>query len=261
MSLQALLFDVDGTVADTERFGHRPAYNKAFQELDLGFRWSARLYRELLRQEGGKERIRYYVDHYQPDLGVHQADYDRHPEAWVRMVHQRKSRHFRNYLQRGQVPLRPGIARLLREARRQNLKLALVSNASRDSIQPLMRYGLGDELSAGFDLVVTGDDVKHKKPAPEGYEIAMQRLGLRSDDCIALEDSSMGLRAALAAHLPTVVTVNSNTVGSDFSGAALVVDNLGEPDRATRVISGTMESRFVTLETLQSLLPALQSAA
>ena len=116
MSLRALLFDLDGTLADTERLGHRPAYNRAFKELGLPFRWGPKLYRKLLRHTGGRERLLHYLERYAPDLGDQRQAAESDPRGWARAVHALNSRYFRRLVRRGRVPLRPGVARLMTEA-------------------------------------------------------------------------------------------------------------------------------------------------
>ncbi|TDU32380.1 HAD superfamily hydrolase (TIGR01509 family) [Panacagrimonas perspica] len=261
MTLQALLLDVDGTVADTERHGHRPAYNRAFRKLGLGFRWGPKLYRKLLEQPGGKERLLHYVNHYKPELGLHAAAYAADPHAWVREVHALKSHYFQRYLRKGQVPLRPGVARLIREADAAGLRVALVSNASRASLKPVLRYGLGEELADRIDLIVSGEDVKRKKPAPDTYLLALAKLGLGARECVALEDSAMGLRAAVAAGVPTIVTTNANTEGDDFSSAIMVLDGCGEPDQPVRSARGSFDGPCLTLAQLQGFAESVRSAA
>ena len=253
MTLRALLFDVDGTVADTERYGHRPAYNSAFRKLGLNWHWGPRLYRRLLEQPGGKERLRYYVEHYKPDLAHHATAYTNDPDLWVSQVHELKSRYFQRYLRKGRIPLRPGVARLIREADQAGLHVALVSNASRASLKPVLRYGLGEELATRIDLVVSGEDVGRKKPAPDGYLLALDRLGLSADECVALEDSAMGLRAAVAAGVPTVITTNANTEGEDFSSACAVLDGCGEPDQPVHSAQGPAMGPYLTLDRLREV--------
>lgn len=261
MSLKALLFDVDGTIADTERFGHRPAYNKAFQELGLQFRWNARLYRKLLEQHGGgRERLLHYLDLYEPDLGEHAPTVADDPHEWAREVHVLKSKHFSDLLQQGRVPLRRGVARLIREAHEQGLRVALVSNASHASLKPLIRYALGRDLQASIDLVVGGDQVRHKKPDPEPYRLAMSRLGLRPEECVAIEDSEMGLQAASRAGLATVVTLTSATRGQNFAAAALLLNDLGDPGCPCRVLRGKLSGEYLTLSDLQALAVRPSSA-
>jgi len=254
MTLRAILFDVDGTLADTEALGHRPAYNRAFRELGLQFRWGPKLYRKLLKQPGGRERLRYYFSKYHPPLGEHQAEADASMDAWVSRVHELKSVHFKRYMRHGRVPLRPGIARLMREAREAGLQLAIVTNASRKTLQPVLRYSMGPELAAEVAVIASGEEVTRKKPAPDVYRLAMQRLGVTPSECVALEDSEMGLEAAAAAGVPAVVTLNADTLMQDFTEASLVVSSLGEPGAPMRVIRGQMQGApWVTLETLRQV--------
>lgn len=261
MSLRALLLDVDGTLADTERHGHRPAYNRAFRKLGLGFRWGPKLYRKLLEQPGGKERLLHYVNQYKPELGEHAPAFAADPQNWVRQVHGLKSHYFKRYLRKGQVPLRPGVARLIREADAAGLRVALVSNASRASLKPVLRYGLGEELAERIDLVVCGEDVQRKKPAPDTYLLALSKLGLGPRECVALEDSAVGLRAAVAAGVPTIVTTNANTEDEDFSSAVMVLDGCGEPDQPVRSARGPLEGPCLTLAQLQGFAESARSAA
>lgn len=263
-SLKAILFDVDGTLADTEALGHRPAYNRAFRELGLDFRWGPKLYRKLLRQPGGRERLKHYFQTYQPDLGVHGAEAQSDLDGWVARVHELKSRFFKRYMRRGRVPLRAGVARIMREAREAGLQLAIVTNASRKTLGPVLKYSMGPELAAEVAVIASGEEVAHKKPAPDVYLLAMQRLGVRPSECIALEDSEMGLEAAAAAGLRAVVTVNADTAAQDFSEAALVVSCLGEPGAPARVIKGSLRGQgWVSVKTLQQLCesPVTQARA
>jgi HAD superfamily hydrolase (TIGR01509 family) len=254
MVLKAVLFDVDGTLADTEALGHRPAYNRAFRELGLEFRWGPKLYRKLLRQPGGRERLRYYLQRYQPSLGTHEAEVKNNVDAWVARVHELKSRFFRRYMQRGRVPLRAGIARLMRESVQSGVRLAIVTNASRRTLEPVLKYSMGPELAAVISVIASGEEVSRKKPAPDVYRLAMERLGVRPAECVALEDSEMGLEAAAAAEVHTVVTINSDTLEQDFSEADLVVTSLGEPGAPTRVLKGELSGHpWVTIETLQRI--------
>ena len=254
MSLRAVLFDVDGTLADTETLGHRPAYNRAFRELGFEFRWGPKLYRKLLKQPGGRERIKHFIQQYDPPLGVHADDVRADLDGWVQRVHDLKSYYFKRYMRRGRVPLRAGIARLMREAHASGIKLAIVTNASLKTLQPVLKYTIGPELAAEVAVIASGEEVQHKKPAPDLYQLAMQRLGIVAGDCVALEDSEMGLEAAAAAGVKAVVTVNSDTQEQDFTEASLVVSSLGEPGAPTQVLKGQLHGRgWVTIETLKAL--------
>lgn len=228
--LRAVLFDLDGTLADTEVLGHRPAYNRAFRKLGLGFRWGPKLYRKLLKQPGGKERLLHYLHRYRPELGEHAAAAQADPGLWTRTVHELKSRYFRRLVRRGRVPLRAGVARLMQEARDHGLRVGIVTSASRATVKPMLRHGLGPQLCACVDVLVCGDDVRRKKPYPDLYRLALERLNLPAGDCIAVEDSAAGLAASGAAGIPTLITTNINTAHENFAGAVLVLESLGEPD-------------------------------
>jgi HAD superfamily hydrolase (TIGR01509 family) len=253
MALRALLFDLDGTLAETEAHGHRPSYNRAFRKLGLSFRWGPKLYRRLLAQPSGRERLHHYLRRYQPDLGEHAEAVSESEEAWVEHVHRLKSRYFRRYLRQGKVPLRPGVARLLREASEAGLRLAVVTNASRASVRSFLKYGLGKELTGRIDLVVGGDQISARKPAPDAYHYALKRLKVAPYECIAIEDSAMGLSAARAAGVPTVITVNGDTAGQDFSSATLVLDTLGEPDTPSTVMAGRIDESWLGFKTLRRI--------
>ena len=251
MTLRALLFDLDGTLADTEVLGHRPAYNRAFRKLGLPFRWGPKLYRKLLRQPGGQERLLHYLKRYHPDLGTQQSAVEADPNGWTQAVHALKSRYFRRLVRRGRVPLRPGVARLMAEARAEGLRLAIVTSASRATLRPILRHSLGDELVQSFDVLVCGEDVEQKKPAPDLYLLALRRLDLGAAHCVAIEDSQMGVEAACSAGIPTVVTTNDNTAHEDFDRAQLVVDTLGEPDAPCTVLHGELDGVCVTVAALR----------
>lgn len=262
MTLRAVLFDVDGTLADTEALGHRPAYNRAFRKLGLEMRWGPKLYRKLLKQPGGRERLKHYVEHYQPDLGAQQVEVAADLDSWVSKVHELKSKYFKKRMRNGSVPLRPGIARLMREARANGLKLAIVTNASLKTLKPVLRYCMGPELAAEIDVIASGEEVQRKKPAPDLYRLALQRLGVDASECVTLEDSQMGLAAATAAHVAAVVTVNSDTLEQDFSDAALVMSSLGEPGAPAKVLRGELCGRsWVTIADLQRIAAQAQQSA
>lgn len=254
MTLRALLFDLDGTLADTERLGHRPAYNRAFKKLGLSFRWGPKLYRKLLKQPGGQERLLHYLKRYQPELGAHQAAAEADPQGWIRSVHDLKSRYFRRLVRRGRVPLRPGVARLMQEARSAGLRIAIVTSASRATLKPILRHSLGAALMQQVELLVCGEDVERKKPAPDLYHLALARLDLAARECIAIEDSAHGLAAATAAGVATVITTNDNTAHEPFDAALLVLDTLGEPGVPVAVLQGALDGSHVTIDALRRLL-------
>jgi HAD superfamily hydrolase (TIGR01509 family) len=233
--LRALLFDVDGTLADTEEV-HRQAFNAAFAEAGLGWEWNADLYHELLAVTGGRERIRYVLDRHRPDFELPSDDTE-----FIAGLHRRKTAHYVEMLTTGQVPLRPGVERLIREAHQQGLRLAVVTTTTPDNVTALFRHSFGAFEEDWFELVAAGGIVQHKKPAPDIYYYAMDKMGLTADECFALEDSENGMKAAHAAGVDVLITVNRYTDQHDFTGAAVVLDHLGEPAMPCRVIEGDLQ--------------------
>lgn len=221
--LQAIIFDVDGTLAETERDGHRPAFNRAFTECGLNWHWDEVLYGRLLDITGGKERIRHYAEHCAPAVAA-QPDFAR----LVQQVHAAKTAHYVRLVDQGGVRLRPGVARLIDEARRAGLRLAIATTTSAANVEALLRASLGPDAASWFAVIGAGDVVPAKKPAPDIYRWVLARLQLPAAACLAIEDSANGLRAALGAGLATVVTVSEYTAGQDFAGAWRVLPHLGE---------------------------------
>ena len=235
--LEALLFDVDGTLADTERDGHRVAFNAAFAEAGLDWVWSVELYGNLLAVTGGKERIRHYLDHYNQDF-ERPAELD----AFIAGLHQSKTRHYTEMLAGGAIPLRNGVRRLLEAARAEGLRLAIATTTTPANVTALLRHSLAPDAESWFEVIAAGDIVPAKKPAPDIFVWAMQQMGLEPRQCLALEDSENGVRSARGAGIESiVVTVNDYTKGHEFSGASLVLDQLGEEGDPAQVLSGTSQ--------------------
>jgi len=232
-TLQALLFDVDGTLADTERDGHRVAFNLAFAQAGLDWDWSVELYGKLLAVTGGKERMKYYLDHFNTDF-VHPADLDR----FIAELHQSKTAHYTALLAEGRIPLRPGVERLLREARDNGMRMGIATTTTPANVQALLTHTLGADSQRWFEVIAAGDVVPAKKPAPDIYTWAMEKMGLTPESCIAFEDSENGIKSSVAAGLRTIITVNEYTREHDFSDAVLVLDNMGEPEQAFTVMQG-----------------------
>lgn len=247
--LTALLFDVDGTLADTERDGHRVAFNRAFAQAGLDWEWSEQLYGELLAVTGGKERIRFYLDHYNQEF-QRPADLD----DFIAGLHKSKTAHYTEMLAGGVIPLRPGVRRLIMEARAAGLRLAVVTTTTPANVEALLTHALDPEAMNWFDCIAAGDIVPAKKPAPDIYFWAMEQMGLRPDQCIAFEDSQNGIRSSRGADLRTIVAVNGYTRDEDFSDAAIVLDHWGEPEQPFTVLKGDAgEARCLDLALVRRL--------
>lgn len=232
-SLQAVIFDVDGTLAETEREGHRIAFNQAFAEFDLDWDWTPDLYGELLSITGGKERVRLYI---QTRAQEHLARTDL--DLWIARLYKRKSELYSERVHSGAITLRAGVARLITELRQSGIRLAIATTTAPSNIHSLISANLRKDMLELFEVIGAGDLLISKKPAPDVYQWVLQRLGLPAEACLAIEDSSIGLSAARAAKLPTVITVSSYTAGEDFDGALTVLSGLGETDAPAHVIDG-----------------------
>lgn len=221
--MKALIFDCDGVLADTERDGHRAAFNRAFAQRGYKFQWDEALYGKLLKIAGGKERMRYYFDHY----GWPANETDR--DALIAQLHKSKTEHFMKILESGQIPLRSGVARFVDEAIAAGILLAVCSTSNEKAVNLLAEKLLGRKRKEAFAVILAGDVVKRKKPDPEIYLLAAEKLGVKPADCIVVEDSRNGLLAAKAAGMKCVITKNGYTEKEDFSEADLVVAELGDP--------------------------------
>jgi len=245
--LKALIFDVDGTLADTERDGHRIAFNQAFSQVGLAWNWSIDLYGKLLAIGGGKERIRYYIEQDQPEF-LSTANLDN----LIIDLHQLKNQYYRKLLDQGSIPLRPGVQRLIQEAKEHRMRLAIATTSALPNVLGLLENTAIDP--DWFEIIAAGDIVPAKKPAPDIYFYVLEKLGLNAGDCLVFEDSHHGFLASKQAGLKTIITVNDYTKNQDFADAVLVVNHLGEPDQPFTVLAGNIpEKSYLDLGLIQSL--------
>ncbi|MBE9516654.1 MAG: HAD family hydrolase [Proteobacteria bacterium] len=255
--LEALIFDVDGTLADTERDGHRVAFNQAFAEAGLDWNWDEDMYGKLLAVTGGKERMRYYVDEFRPDY-VKPENFD----EMVPTLHAAKTRFYTELLNKGGIPLRPGVRRLIEEARTAGLRLAIATTTTPANVSALLVNTLGAGSESWFEVIGAGDIVPAKKPAPDIYDFVLKQMKLQPSQCIAFEDSRNGILSSLGAKLPTVITVNGYTENDDFSGAAVVLDQMGEPGSPATVLAGnSLSADCLNLDVIRALHEGSELAA
>jgi HAD superfamily hydrolase (TIGR01509 family) len=246
-SLRALLWDVDGTLAETERDGHRVAFNRAFAEAGLPWRWDETTYSRLLAVSGGRERLRAFLHDRQgmdPD------------PALVEDLQTRKQVHYAALVEEGAVGLRSGVRRLIAAAAAAGLEQAIVTTSGRQAVDALLRRQLPD-LRHRLHHWICGEDVTRKKPDPEAYRLALAALGLSAAETVAIEDSVQGLRAARGCALRTLITLSDHS-GSQpveaFAEASAVVDRLGDDEGPATVLRGPACSLpWVTLSYLEQL--------
>lgn len=231
--LSTLIFDVDGTLAETERDGHRIAFNRAFKAAKLDWEWNVSLYGKLIEVAGGKERIDFYIreyqPHFQPPIPLNE---------FIAQLHQSKTQYYQEVLTQNPIPLRPGVKRLLKEAKANGIRLAIASTAAYPNVIALLENSLNLDAVSWFEIIAAGDIVPQKKPAPDIYYYVLEKMQISPAECIVFEDSQQGLLAASQAGLKTVVTVNEYTKNQDLTGATLVLNHLGEPDLPFTVITG-----------------------
>lgn len=220
--LNALIFDVDGTLADTE-MAHLAAFNHAFSEFGLDWHWDVALYTQLLEVSGGKERIRAYWES-RGDMPLEVAHNS--IEQTIARLHELKTAAYEQAVQDGAVHMRPGVLALMSAAAHEGLRLAIATTTSPVNISNLLRRWMGPDWASHFQVIEDASTAPQKKPHPRVYVQTLQRLGLTASQCLAIEDSANGLRAASAAGLATVITTNAFTEHHDFKGALRVLPDL-----------------------------------
>lgn len=220
MTYSALIFDVDGTLAETEEV-HRAAFNETFAAHDLGWHWSMEDYRGLLKTTGGKERMRAF----QNTLPEGER---RLSDAEIAALHVQKTATYGEILGRGDLDLRAGVRELIAAARAAGLKLAVATTTNRPNVEALTQACWGQPAGEVFDVIAAGDEVAAKKPAPDVFNLALERLAMPPAQCLAFEDSRNGLRSAKGAGLPVVMTASIYTDDEDHSAAEWRLPSLAE---------------------------------
>jgi len=221
--IKAIIFDQDGVIIDTERDGHRVAFNKTFKEFGFDLEWDVNYYHELLQVAGGKERMRHHLH----TKGFSREVKPEEEDELIKAMHKRKTEIFIELIKEGALPLRPGIKRIMKEAMNRGLKVGICTT-SNEKAAHAVAYEILKDIK--FDFVLAGDVVKKKKPDPEIYLLALKKGGLKAEECVVAEDSRNGLLAAKAAGMNVVVTTNHYTEKEDLREADIIVTCLGDPD-------------------------------
>ena len=253
--MTTLIFDCDGVLADTERFGHLPAFNDTFEAFGLPVRWSDEDYAEKVKIGGGKERMASLLT----EDFVRANDLPADPAGQREMLarwHKHKTAAYKELVRSGRMPGRPGIARIVQEALGAGWTLAVASTSAEESVRAVLEHAVGQETAPRF-AIFAGDVVPAKKPDPAIYTLAVERTGADPQDTLVVEDSRNGLLAAVGAGLRCVVTASSYTKEEDFSEAVLVVSSLGDPGEPAQVLANRTPARpgeFITLDDLRACL-------
>jgi len=222
-ALKAIFFDQDGVIIDTEKDGHRVAFNETFKTFGYDFQWDVDRYQELLQISGGKERMRHYFH----EEGLFTELSKNKVDDFIKDLHKKKTEIFISLIEAGKLPLRTGIRRVMKEAMEKGVRLGVCTTANERSANAIARGILQD---IEFEFVLAGDVVSKKKPDPEIYLLALERSGLRPEECVVIEDSRNGILSAKAADLYVVATTNVYTENEDLSDADIIVSSLGDPD-------------------------------
>ncbi|MDA3941477.1 MAG: HAD-IA family hydrolase [Spirochaetia bacterium] len=217
--LKAVFFDQDGVIIETEKDGHRVAFNSAFKEFGLDIEWDGEYYNTLLKVGGGKERIRYYLE----KINYTGSEYQKNPDSYIKKIHLKKTEIFVELIKSGKLPLRPGIRRLMEEINSRGIFLGICTTSNEKAALAVEKYML---KGIQIDMILAGDIVKHKKPDPEIYKLALKKSGIPTLNAFVVEDSRIGVLAAKAAGLSVIATLNEYTIDEDVSSADIIVDSL-----------------------------------
>ncbi len=248
MKLSAVLFDVGGTIAESEEI-HRVSFNEAFKEFGLSWYWDEAIYRELVFVGGGKERITHYINRAWPEM-LKQKNLTKYIED----LHKIKSQIYEDYLNDCDLKARPGVIRLLNELKKMKIRLAIVSDTTEENLINLFKKGLSINPSEWFEILAHGGCTIQKKPAPDIYLWTLEKLKLPPESCIAIEDAPRGVKSAVDSGLKVLVTPSIYTKNEDFREANLVVSDLGEPNEPFKVLKGPKQDlNYVNLDLLVRL--------
>jgi beta-phosphoglucomutase-like phosphatase (HAD superfamily) len=258
-----LIFDCDGVLGDTELYGHLPAFNQMWAELGVPWQWSAKEYARKQKIGGGKERMASlfgeaaFLQKFSPPAGVSERN------QLLARWHDRKTAIYKGLISQGRIPSRSGVKRLAEAALNCGWTLAVASTSARESVEAMLCHAVGRATAARFSLVLAGDVVRAKKPAPDIYLLAADRLGVSPANCVAIEDSNNGVAAAVAAGMKCVVTATEGTLGEDFSDAEIVLTCLGDPGgEICQVLANRSKSRpgrYFTTDDLETVLGTPQA--
>ena len=248
MKLNAILFDVGGTIAESEEI-HRVSFNEAFKEFGLNWYWDEAIYRELVFIGGGKERIKHYITRAWPEM-LKQKNFTKYIES----VHKIKGQIYEEFLNDSQLKARPGIIRLLKELKNEKIRLAIVSDTTEENLINLFKKGLGINPIEWFEILAHGGCTIQKKPSPDIYLWTLERLKLPPESCLAIEDAPRGVDSAIDAGLKVLVTPSIYTLEEKFEKSSLLLSHLGEPEEPFNVIKGdAFGHSFVDLDLLKKI--------
>ena len=249
MLLSAVLFDLDGTIAETEDL-HRRCFNESFKEFNLDWFWDEAIYKELINIGDGKDRIENYIKRAWPEM----LEY-KNLTKYINSIHKVKNELFEDYILESKINLRPGVQRLLNDLKKNKVRIVIVSSTSEKNILSLFEKGLNMDPKSIFDLIAHGNCTENKRPSPEIYEWILEKLRLPSQSCIAIEDSLRGVESATNANIQVLVTPSNYTKHEKFVDAKVVVSDLGEKDRPFKRIKGDVyEHKFVDYKLLSKLI-------
>jgi len=232
-TLKAIFFDMDGTIVDTEKDGHRVAFNEAFKQSGIAAEWDVQMYHRLLQIAGGKERMKYYFD----NEGKEYLPAGKSVEEFVQQLHLLKTDIFISLIENGKLPLRAGIHRIMKEASAHGISVAICSTSNEKAVKTIASSLLED---IKIDLILAGDIVNRKKPDPEIYLMALQKTGFSATEVFVVEDSGNGLIAGKDAGIKVLVTVNEYTKNENLSRADAVVTSFGDETESTEILAGDL---------------------